>query len=169
MAHEMSFAAALNEAKQVIIQQSNRIKTDLEKIKSQQQTIVDQCATVTDQERKLSEQATALEEKSTECSALETRVREESEARAQAEGVVDRQGERITSMQAAVAEFERQLSEQATKIADLTSERDALQAQIPSKEDEEALSAMLALLTKKVGPNGKTGTMRIGGEVAEAA
>ncbi len=50
---EMSYAQALNEAKQVIIQQSARIKGDLEKIKGQQQTIVDQAAKITEHEGKL--------------------------------------------------------------------------------------------------------------------
>jgi septal ring factor EnvC (AmiA/AmiB activator) len=156
MASEMTFATALNEAKQVIIQQSNRIKTDLDKIKSQQQTIVDQCATITEQERKLNEQAASLQAKGEECSSLESQLKSETEARSQAEGVVDRQGERITTLQASVADLERQISE-----------RDTLQAQIPSKEDEEALQAMLSLLTKKVG-SGKN-NMRIGGDQAEAA
>ena len=48
----MTFAQALNEAKQYIVQQSNRIKSDAEKIKNQQQTIVDQCATISEAERK---------------------------------------------------------------------------------------------------------------------
>ena len=42
MAQEMSFAKALNEAKGVIVQLSNRVKADADKIRTQQQTIVGQ-------------------------------------------------------------------------------------------------------------------------------
>ena len=83
---EMSYAQALNEAKQVIIQQSSRIKGDLEKIKGQQQTIVDQAARITETEG---------------------------------------------------------------RIAELTRERDELRGQLPTNEDLEALSGMMAILSQK--------------------
>ena len=40
----MSYGQALNEARQMIIQQQYRIKADADKIKAQQQQIVDQSA-----------------------------------------------------------------------------------------------------------------------------
>ena len=62
MAQEMSFAQALNEAKGVILQLSNRVKADAEKIRMQQQTIVSLSATVAQNEvagRKQAEAAPA--------------------------------------------------------------------------------------------------------------
>jgi len=169
MSHELSFAQALNEAKQVIIQQSNRIKADLEKIKSQQQTIVDQCATITEQERKLREQGESLAGKTEECTSLDARLQEETAARVQAEAVVDRQGERITTMQTAVADMERRVAEHSEKVEKLTRMCDELTAQIPSKEDEDALAAMLALLSKKSSSASNNGNLRITNEHAQAA
>ena len=71
---EMSFAQALNEAKQVIVQQSNRIKTDADKVRQQQQTIVDQCSIITDHEMKNKEQAAELASKSELIEQLETKL-----------------------------------------------------------------------------------------------
>ena len=50
-----TYAQALNEAKQMIVQQQYRIKQDAEKIRSQQQTIVDQSAAMGEQDRKIQE------------------------------------------------------------------------------------------------------------------
>ena len=88
---EMSFAQALNEAKQVIVQQSNRIKTDAEKIKQQQQTIVDQCSIITDTEIKLREQTAEAQKQQERIDALEANIAQAVVAREQAEAIVDRQ------------------------------------------------------------------------------
>ena len=56
MANDMTFAQALNEAKGVILQLSNRVKADAEKVRSQQQTIISQSSTITQQEARLHQQ-----------------------------------------------------------------------------------------------------------------
>ena len=60
MAQDMTYAKALNEAKQVIIQQQYRIKADAEKIKVQQQTILDQSNALSEGERQMQTSATEL-------------------------------------------------------------------------------------------------------------
>src|SRR5438105_3504310 len=84
---EMSFAQALNDAKQVIVQQSNRIKSDAERIRQQQQTIVDQCSTIAAQEVKNKEQAAELAKQMEQIDSLEGNLTEATIAREQAEAI----------------------------------------------------------------------------------
>ena len=56
-----TYAQALNEAKQMIVQQQYRIKTGRREDPPQQQTIVDQSAAMSEQERKIREQAAELQ------------------------------------------------------------------------------------------------------------
>lgn len=153
---DMSFAQALNEAKQVIVQQSNRIKTDADKVRQQQQTIVDQCSLITDHEMKNKEQSTELSRQTESIESLEAQVSRLTVAREQAEAVIDRQGQRLGNLQEQVNSFEKQVTEQTGSIEKLTTERDAYKVQLPSKEDEEALAAMSALLTTKKSANGNS-------------
>ena len=166
---EMSYAQALNEAKQVIIQQSSRIKGDMEKIKGQQQTIVDQAARITEHEAKIGEQGSELARVADELRTLETRYNEAEAGRQQAEGVVNRQGERINHLEAQVEDFTRQLEAANAEIANLTSERDGLKAQLPTSEDLEALSGMMALLSQKRGGSTESSSQRSMRYVADAA
>src|SRR4051812_25043558 len=118
MAQEsLSYAKALSEARQVIVQQQMRIKADAEKIKQQQQTIVDQSAGLVAGERRTAEQAGEILQLAEELKTALTRLAETTAAREQADAVVDRQGQRITSLQEAVIELEARSSEQATQIA----------------------------------------------------
>ena len=144
-----TYAQALNEAKQMIVQQQYRIKQDAEKIRSQQQTIVDQSAAMSEQDRKIREQAGELERIAGELESLSLQLSEVNIAREQAEAVIDRQGERLTSMQAGIADLERHVAEQAEQIDALTHERDELRAQLPTRDDVEALTAMADLLSKR--------------------
>ena len=113
VAMEMSFAQALNEAKQVIVQQSNRIKADAEKIKQQQRTIVDQCSIITDAEMKLKEQtAKAQAAARGAVDALEANIAQAVVAREQAEAIVDRQGQRLTNLQAQSEQQESRIASQ---------------------------------------------------------
>jgi chromosome segregation ATPase len=146
---EMSFAQALNEAKQVIVQQSNRIKADAEKIKQQQQTIVDQCSIITETEMKLREQTAESQKQQERIDALEANIAQVVVAREQAEAIVDRQGQRLTSYQEQCEAQERRIADQDAQIQRLCAERDAAREQAPSTEDQQALSAMAALLTTK--------------------
>ena len=57
----MSYGQALNEARQMIIQQQYRIKADADKIKAQQQQIVDQSAVLVESEHKLKDQAAEIQ------------------------------------------------------------------------------------------------------------
>ena len=168
---EMSYAQALNEAKQVIIQQSSRIKADYEKVKNQQQTIVDQAARLTDHEARLADQAADLQRRGAEHKALEQRYAEAEAGRQQAEGVCNRQGERINHLESEIADLGRRLEAAADEIAGLRLERDELRTQLPTNDDIEALNGMLTLLSQKRGgaagqPAEKQHGMRI---VAEAA
>jgi predicted RNase H-like nuclease (RuvC/YqgF family) len=150
---DMSFAQALNEAKQVIVQQSNRIKADADKIRQQQQTIVDQCSIITDHEMKNKEQASDLARQAESIEALEAQVSKLTVAREQAEAVIDRQGQRLGNLQEQVTTLEKKVAEQSDSIDHLTVERDSFKTQMPSKEDEDALAAMAALLTTKKSAN----------------
>jgi chromosome segregation ATPase len=146
---EMSYAQALNEAKGVIIQQSARIKGDLEKCKSQQQTIVEQAARITEADSKISELSSDFARQAEELKRLEARYAESEAGRQQAEGVVNRQGERINHLEAQVEQFGKDLETANSTIAELTRERDDLRAQLPTTEDIEALNGMMALLSQK--------------------
>lgn len=151
---EMSYAQALNEAKQIIIQQSGRLKADFEKIRNQQQTIVDQAARLTEQEGRLAEQTADLERRASEHKALEQLYNEAEAGRQQAEGVVNRQGERINHLEQEIAGLGSRLQAAADEIAGLRRDRDELRAQLPTNEDIEALNGMLTLLSQKRGNAG---------------
>ena len=112
MSQPMSYAEALNEARQVIVQQQYRIKADAEKIKSQQQTILDQSATLVESERKIREQAGEGQRLAGELQGVTQRLAEMTTAREHAEAVVDRQGQRLTSLQASAADMEKTIAEQ---------------------------------------------------------
>jgi len=89
MAPEMSFAQALNEAKGVIIQLSNRVKADAEKIRAQQ--------------ARLSEQEAALNRAADAVATMRDRLAASDTAREQAEAIINRQGEKISALQNAAA------------------------------------------------------------------
>lgn len=144
-----SYAAALNEARQMIVQQQLRIKADAEKVRVQQQTIVDQSSTLTENERRLREQAGEIGRLTDEAGALNVRLIETMTAKTQAEAVVDRQGERLTTLQAAAAEGERRIAALSERVATISGEVDALRSQLPTSEDEAALSSMMDLLSKR--------------------
>src|SRR5947209_16887168 len=157
---EMSFAQALNEAKQVIVQQSTRIKADAEKVKQLQQTVIDQCSTLSDLEMKLKERGAEVARQLEQIEALDASLGKVTVAREQAEAVIDRQGQRITSLQQQADELERRATALAEDLAKVTAERDEYRAELPTRDDEEALAAMAALLaTKKAGSPVRT--MRI--------
>lgn len=148
MAHEMSFAQALNEAKGVIVQLSTRVKADADKIRSQQQTIVSQSSTIAQHEARIAELDTQVADNIHEIAALMDRVREIDAAREHAETILNRQGEKITSLQSANAELEARLGEHKSQIVELSQERASLRAQLPSDEDSAALASMAQLLIK---------------------
>ncbi len=158
MAQQLSFGQALNEAKQIILEQSNRIRTDAEKIRIQEQAIVDQCATIAELERKLREQGQAAGTSGQGTLTPERRRSEESTAQSQGDKAADQQAQRITSLQTSATDLEAQLAQAAEQLAQVTRqrdeqfaqairERDALRQQIPSPEDEQALAAMTLLLS----------------------
>jgi predicted RNase H-like nuclease (RuvC/YqgF family) len=146
---DLSFAQALNEAKQVLVQQASRIKSDSEKMKVQQEMLMAQSQTIGEQEKRIKEQAVELERRATEIDTLTHRLNQALNAKEQADGVINRQGEKITSLQNVAVDLERKINEQAEAIHMLDRERDSLLEKLPSKEDTEALAAMSALLTKK--------------------
>lgn len=145
----MSYGQALNEARQMIIQQQYRIKADADKIKAQQQQIVDQSAVLVESERKMKDQAAEIQRLGAELQSAHQRITELTTDREQAEAVIDRQGQRLTAMQAAAAEMEQKIADLTAQISALTTERDTLAAQLPTPEDEEALASMSDLLAKR--------------------
>jgi chromosome segregation ATPase len=148
MATDMSFAQALNEAKGVILQLSNRVKTDADKIRSQQQTIISQSSTITQQEARIREQDEQIARHADEVASHAAKVKETESARGHAEAILNRQGERITSLENHNSELEVRIGEQEVVISQVTQERDSLRAQLPSEEDAAALASMTQLLTK---------------------
>jgi hypothetical protein len=148
MAQEMSFAQALNEAKGVILQLSNRVKADAEKIRMQQQTIVSLSASVAQNEVEARKQAEAAARAAEEMASLRDRAKKAEAAREHAEAILNRQGQKITSLEGANAEMSARLSEHKAQIVTLAQQRDALRAQLPSDEDAAALASMAQLLNK---------------------
>jgi chromosome segregation ATPase len=144
---EMTFAQALTEAKQIIVQQSNRIKNDLEKIKSLQETVASQTSALAVSERTIREQADALARHDEQLRALTARLTEASQARDQAETIIDRQGQRLTQAQATITGMEKQVAELSQRINQLTHHVGTLQQQLPTQEDEQALEALSTLLS----------------------
>ena len=151
MAQEMSFAQALTEARQIIVQQSNRIKGDLERIKAMQETIAGQTGTIAEHER-------TIQEKTAEIGGLNGQVQDLSgqldatrTAKDQAEAVCDRQGQRLTQLQETIASMERQLAEHAERIEQLHGDLETTRTSLPTNEDHEALAALSTLLAAKKG------------------
>src|SRR5262249_52974136 len=138
MAQEMSFAQALTEAKQIIVQQSHRIKSDLDKIKGLQDSITTANTNLSLAERRNSEQAAELARHGEQLDSLAKRLHEANTAREQAEAIIDRQGQRLTQSQEMVKRLERQVAEQSEQIGQLTREIDSLRHQLPTQEDSDA-------------------------------
>jgi len=145
----ITYAQALNDAKQMIVQQQLRIKADAEKIRAQQQMIVDHTATIAESDRRLREQSAELQRMVDDSASLGNRCQELTTAKEQAEAIIDRQGNRLTQMQTQISEMEQTISEQATTIESLTQELATIREQLPTSADQEALSAMADLLAKR--------------------
>src|SRR3984957_9143672 len=92
MQQEMTFAQALGEARQIIVQQSNRIKSDLEKVVALQNTIAAQSTTISQSERVIREQSTKLSEMEEQVRSLTIKLEEATTACKQADAIIDRQG-----------------------------------------------------------------------------
>jgi chromosome segregation ATPase len=149
--HEMSFAQALTEAKQIIVQQSNRIKSDLEKLRTLQESLTTQNSALAASERAVREQADALSKAEEQIRAIAARLAEATQAREQAETIIDRQGQRLTQAQSSIQTLERHVADQQQRINQLMHEIDSTRQQLPTSEDNEALAALSTLLsTKKV-------------------
>jgi len=160
MPQTMTYAQALNEAKQLIVQQANRIKADAEKLRAQQQTIAEQAAALNQKDARMSDQESALDAQTQEIHALAEKLNAAGIAREQAEALLNRHGARINDLQDAVAELERRSEQQAAQIADLLRQRDQMQARLPTQEDMDALAAMTALLAKRFGSAAGAGEAR---------
>ena len=167
---ELSFAQALNEARQIIVQQSNRIRGDLDRIKAMQETIAGHVATMADQDRTIHAKATTIDDLTGQARELTAKLDETHTAKEQAEAVCDRQGQRLTQQQEAIASLERQTADQADRIDQMRAELDATRGQLPTSEDNEALVALSTLLAaKKGGPQATTAAARPAAPVAMAA
>ena len=149
MPQEMSFAQALTEARQIIVQQSNRIKGDLDRIKALQETMATQTGTIAEQERSAKQKAIEADGLTARVHDLTGQLDSTRTAKEQAEAVCDRQGQRLTQLQEAVATLEKQAAEQAERVATLQVELDSTKVQLPTTEDHEALAALSTLLSAK--------------------
>ena len=156
MPQEMSFAQALNEARQIIVQQSTRIKADLDRAKAMKETIDGQTAALADHDRQLKAKTTELEASADSLKQVMTKFDEARLAKEQAEAVIDRQGQRLTQMQETISHLEKQTADQLAKITQLTVELDGLRGQMPTQEDADALAALATLLSAKKGGSAKS-------------
>jgi predicted nucleic acid-binding Zn-ribbon protein len=145
----MTYAQALTEAKQTIVQQQLRIKADAEKVRSLQQSVAEQSAVAAENDRRLNELSTELQRLVEESQVLGTRLQEATTAKEHAEAVVDRQGERLTHLQEVSAGIEKRVAEQADRIAELTTILDQTRVLLPTREDEDALASMSDLLSRR--------------------
>jgi predicted nucleic acid-binding Zn-ribbon protein len=151
MPQEMSFAQALTEARQIIVQQSNRIKADLDRIKTLQETITTQTGTIAEADRQLKQRAIELESAVEQLKSASSKLDETKLAKEQGEAVIDRQGQRLTQMQETIAGLEKQLAEQTHHAEQASRELEAVRGQVPTQEDTEALAALSSLLSAKKG------------------
>ena len=104
MPQEMSFAQALNEARQIIVQQSNRIKADLDRIKALQDNINTLTGQIAESDRALRMKNTELETAGEQIKNTTAKLEETRVAKEQGEAVIDRQGQRLTQMQESIAQ-----------------------------------------------------------------
>jgi chromosome segregation ATPase len=155
MPQEMSFAQALNEARQIIVQQSNRIKADLDRAKAMQETINGQTAALAESDRQLKAKTAETETATESARQANAKFEEAKVAKEQGEAVIDRQGQRLTQMQATIATLEKQVADQTAKIAQMQGELDGLRGQMPTQEDADALAALASLLSAKKGGSAK--------------
>jgi chromosome segregation ATPase len=151
MPQEMSFAQALTEARQIIVQQSNRIKADLDRIKTLQETITAQTSTMAESDRQMKANSADLDLAHEQVKLATDKFEELKTAKEQGDAVIDRQGQRLTQMQETIAGFEKQLAEMAQRAESVQRELDAMRDQVPTQEDTEALAALASLLSAKKG------------------
>jgi predicted nucleic acid-binding Zn-ribbon protein len=151
MSQEMSFAQALNEARQIIVQQSNRIKSDLDRARAMQETINGHAAALSESDRLLKQKTTDLDASAEQLKQMTGKFEEARVAKEQAEAVIDRQGQRLTQMQESIAALEKQAAEQTATIKQLTAEIEATRTHLPTQEDADALAALSSLLAAKKG------------------
>jgi uncharacterized coiled-coil protein SlyX len=144
MPQEMSFAQALTEARQIIVQQSNRIK-------ALQETVAAQTGSIAESDRQLRQKSTELDAANEQVKSITTKLDEMRIAKEQGEAVIDRQGQRLTQMQDTIAGLEKNLAEQSQKAEQAQRDLDGLRSQVPTQEDTEALSALASLLSAKKG------------------
>ncbi len=149
MSQEMTFAQALGEARQIIVQQSKRIKSDLDKVVALQETIASQTASICQTERTLEDQSKTLAKKEEQLQALMAKLGEATMAREQAEAIIDRQGQRLSQSQETISELEKTVAEKTQQLERLNAEIDQLRKQIPTQEDTQALAALSELLLNK--------------------
>ena len=140
----MSYGQALNEARQMIIQQQYRIKADADKIKSQQQQIVDQSAVLVESEA--GNRRTILpRSKSAFGRAAGRPSADHRDHHRQGTGRGRDRPPRPAPRprcRPARPRWSRRIAEHTAAIAALTTERDVLAAQLPTPEDEEMLASM---------------------------
>ncbi len=151
MPQEMSFAQALTEARQIIVQQSNRIKSDLDKIKTMQETLAAQAGATADAERVVRQRSAELDAANEQIRALSVQVEELRIAKEQSEAVIDRQGQRLTQMQAIIADLEKQVADFSQKYQQASEELESIREHVPTQEDSDALAALSSLLSTKKG------------------
>jgi len=151
MPQEMSFAQALTEARQIIVQQSNRIKSDLDKIKALQESINAQTAAHADNDRLLRQKTTELDMTNDQLRSAAAKLEELRVAKEHSEAALEKQQHRMSDLQQSASSLEKQLAEQTARADKATRELDSMRGQVPTQEDTEALAALMTLLSAKKG------------------
>lgn len=134
MTTQGTFAQALNEAKILIQQQSQRIKTDAEKMRAQAAEI--------------EKQRQANEELAGENQRLKVQLEAAISARQCAEGAMLQQRTQLESLESMIADQRQRLDAAHEQSAELQRQIEELRGQLPSDEDVSALTAMTNLLQK---------------------
>jgi len=142
----MSYAQALKEAKNRIVEQTEKLQANAVTLKKQQQEISQRKAHAAELKKEL---AAELERNTT----LEVELTRVTGAKEAAEATVGRQRVQLDQMEARLAEHQDTIEQQTRRIDELTAEVDSLraeleaaQAKLPTEEDIAALEDISKLL-----------------------
>ena len=151
MPQEMSFAQALNEARQIIVQQSNRIKGRPGPHQGDAGNHHAQTTAIAEADRNVKQKASELESAVEQIKTLTAKLEEMRVAKEQGEAVIDRQGQRLTQMQETIHDLEKQVADHSQKAQQLGHELEGVRSALPTQEDSDALAALASLLSAKKG------------------
>jgi len=184
MSKKMTYAQALNEAKQLIVEQGDRIKTDGRTIKSLNQEISQRKAVAAELQREVEK-----------LKLLEVELAKETSAKEQAQGVIGKLRVQIDGLETTIAERDGSIAERdallaerdgtiaerdetingqelvirnhENRITELLAEVDRLRGQLPTDADISALNDIAELLGGREVDAPAAAPVRIAEEPAE--